>query len=101
MPPINTIVVQTILLPPERRDETALGQAQRLLARAVQPVEDDMVGKDYVAGEFTAADTMIGHSIMMSRRMGIVNENHPNLMAYIERLNARPALQKALSFDTI
>ena len=28
MPPINTIVVQTILLPPERRDETALGQAQ-------------------------------------------------------------------------
>ena len=101
MPPINTIVVQTILLPPERRDETALGQAQRLLARAVQPVEDDMVGKDYVAGEFTAAYTMIGHSIMMSHRMGIVNENHPNLMAYIERLNARPALQKALSFDTI
>jgi glutathione S-transferase len=44
---------------------------------------------------------MIGHSIMMSHRMGIVNENHPNLMAYIERLNARPALQKAFSFDTI
>jgi glutathione S-transferase len=101
MPPINTIVVQTILLPPERRDETALGQAQRLLARAVQPVEDDMVGKDYVAGEFTAADTMIGHAIMMSHRMGIVNENHPNLMAYIERLNARPALQKAFTFDTV
>ena len=37
MPPINTIVVHTILLPPERRDETALGQAQRLLGRAVQP----------------------------------------------------------------
>ena len=101
MPPINTIVVQTILLPPERRDETALGQAQRLLGRAVQPVEDDMVGKDYVAGDFTAADTMIGHSIMMSERMGIVNENHPNLMAYIERLKARPALQKAFEFDVV
>ena len=25
MPPINTIVVQTVLLPPDRRDETALG----------------------------------------------------------------------------
>lgn len=101
MPPINTIVVHTILLPPERRDETALGQAQRLLARAVQPLEDDMVGKDYVAGDFTAADTMIGHAIMMSQRMGIVNEDHPNLMAYIERLKARPALQKAFSFDTV
>ena len=100
MPPINTIVVQTILLPPERRDETALGQAQRLLARAVQPVEDDMVGKDYLAGEFTAADTMLGHAIMMSQRMGIVTDDHPNLTAYIERLKARPALQKAFSFDT-
>ena len=26
MPPINTIVVQTILLPPDRRDETVLGK---------------------------------------------------------------------------
>ena len=101
MPPINTIVVQTILLPPERRDETALGQAQRLLAKAVQPVEDDMLGKDYVAGDFTAADTMLGHSIMMSQRMGIVTDAHPNLTAYIERLKARPALQKAFEFDTV
>jgi len=101
MPPINTIVVHTILLPPERRDETALGQAQRLLARAVQPVEDDMVGKEYVAGDFSAADTMLGHSIMMSQRMGIVTDEHPNLTAYIERLKARPALQKAFEFDAV
>jgi len=101
MPPINTIVVHTILLPPERRDETALGQAQRLLARAVQPVEDDMVGKEYVAGDFSAADTMLGHSIIMSQRMGIVTDEHPNLTAYIERLKARPALQKAFEFDAV
>ena len=101
MPPINTIVVHTILLPPERRDETALGQAQRLLGRAVQPIEEDMPGKDYLAGDFTAADTMLGHSIMMANRMGIVNDAHPNLLAYIERLKARPALQKAFEFDAV
>lgn len=101
MPPINTIVVHTILLPPERRDETALGQAQRLLGRAVQPVEEDMLGKDYLAGDFTAADTMLGHSIIMANRMGIVTEEHPNLLGYIERLKARPALQKAFEFDAV
>lgn len=101
MPPINTIVVQTILLPPERRDETALGQAQRLLAKAVQPVEDAMFGKDYLAGDFSAADTMLGHSIMMAERMGIVSDDHPNLKAYIQRLKARPALQKAFEFDAV
>ena len=101
MPPINTIVVQTILLPPERRDETALGQAQRLLAKAVQPIEDAMVGKEYLAGGFSAADTMLGHAIMMAERMGIVNDTHPNLKAYTARLQARPALQKAFEFDAV
>ena len=101
MPPINTIVVHTILLPPERRDETALGQAQRLLGRAVQPVEEAMQGKDYLIGAFSAADTMLGHSIMMSERMGIVTDDHPNLKAYIQRLKARPALQKAFEFDAV
>ncbi|NBR78584.1 MAG: glutathione S-transferase family protein [Alphaproteobacteria bacterium] len=99
MPPINTIVVQTILLPPERRDETVLGQAQRLLAKAVEPVEDDMLGKEYLAGDFTAADTMLGHSLLMAERMQIVNDSHPNLKAYTARLKARPALQKAFEFD--
>ena len=40
MPPVNTIVVQTVLLPPERRDATALAQAQKLLSRAVAPVDE-------------------------------------------------------------
>ncbi len=31
MPPVNTIVVHTILLPPERQDATVRGQAERLL----------------------------------------------------------------------
>ena len=31
MPPMNTIVVHTILLPPERRDETVLGQHKGFL----------------------------------------------------------------------
>ena len=39
MPPINTIVVQTILLAPERRNEEVLGQAQRRLAKSLPPVD--------------------------------------------------------------
>ena len=51
MPPVNTIVVQTVLLPPDRRDETALGQAQRLLGKALAPVDDVLAGKDYLIGK--------------------------------------------------
>ena len=58
---------------------------------AVEPVEDDMLGKEYLAGDFTAADTMLGHSLLMAERMQIVNDSHPNLKAYTARLKARPA----------
>lgn len=97
MPPINTIVVQTLLLPPDRRDETALAQAQRLLAKALQPVEEALEGKDYIIGDFSAADVMLGHACIMSNRLGVVTDDMPNLKAYAERLLARPACAKAFA----
>jgi len=97
MPPINTIVVQTILLPPERRDETALGQAQRLLTRALAPVEEALNGREYLIGDFSAADIMLGHSVYMSNRSGCVTDEMANIRGYIERIEKRPAFQKAMA----
>ena len=97
MPPMNTIVVHTLLLPPERRDETVLGQAQRLLDKALVPVEEALEGREYLAGEFSAADCMLGHSCIMARRLGRVSEAMPNLKAYTARLLARPACAEAFA----
>lgn len=97
MPPINTIVVHTLLLPPERRDETVLGQAQRLLTKALAPVEEALAGRDYLIGDFSGADIMLGHSIFMANRMGCVTDDMPNLKAYVGRITARPAFDKAIN----
>jgi glutathione S-transferase len=97
MPPINTIVVQTMLLPPDRRDETVLAQAQKLLVRALKPIDEALEGRDYLAGEFSAADIMLGHACIMSNRMGLIGEDMPNLAAYVERLMARPACAEAFA----
>ena len=97
MPPINTIVVQTILLPPERRDETALAQAQKLLVRALKPIDEALEGREYLAGDFSAADIMLGHACIMSNRMGLIGDDMPNLKAYVERLMARPACAEAFA----
>ena len=98
MPPINTIIVHTLLLPPDRQDETVRGQAERLLAKSWLPVEAAMVGKDYLIGDFSAADTMLGHACIMSQRLGIITEEaFPLLSAYAARLLARPACAKAFS----
>ena len=96
MPPINTIIVQTILLPEDRRDETALGQAQRLLSKALAPVEENLEGKDYLIGDFSAADIMLGHSCFMSNRLGCVTDEMTNLKAYVERIQQRSAFKTAI-----
>lgn len=97
MPPINTIVVQTILLPPERRDETALAQAQRLLSKALAPVNETLAGKDYLIGDFSGADIMLGHAAFMANRLGCVPPEDENLLLYVDRVAARPCFQKAIS----
>ncbi len=97
MPPVNTIVVQTVLLPPERRDETALAQAQKLLTRALAPVDEALAGKDYLIGDFSGADIMLGHACFMSNRLGCVTDDMTNLKGYVGRVADRPAFQKAMA----
>ena len=95
MPPINAYVVETILLPPERRSETHADRALRLLNRTLAPVEARLEGRDYLLESFSAADTITGHACIMSEKFGVDFSDKPNLAAYNERLLARPALKAA------
>ena len=97
MPPMNQIVVQTILLPPDRRDETVLNQAKSLLTKSLAPVNENLSEKDYLIGDFSAADLMLGHSCFMANRLGCVSEEMQNIKDYVARINARPAFQKAIT----
>ena len=96
MPPVNTIVVQTVLLPADRRDETALAQAQRLLAKALEPVNAALEGKEYLIGDFSAADIMLGHACFMSNRLGCVAEEMTHLKHYVATIESRPGFKFAI-----
>ena len=54
-----------------------------------------MQDRDFIAGDFTVADTITGHAIIMSRRLGADFGNCPNLASYADRLEARPAFKTA------
>jgi glutathione S-transferase len=99
MPPINTIVVHTLLLPEDRRDPVVLGQAQRLLTRSLEPVNEALEGKDYLIGDFSGADVMLGHACFMANRLGCVPEEMTQLKAYVARVAARPAFQTAITMQ--
>jgi len=90
-------MVHSVLLPPDRRDPTALAQAQRLLSRSVAPVDEALEELEYLAGDFSAADVMLGHSLFMANRLGQVSDELKNLKAYLGRIEKRPAFQTAMT----
>ncbi|MGI9409196.1 MAG: glutathione S-transferase family protein [Hyphomicrobiaceae bacterium] len=95
MPQVNIIVIQTILLPEERRNPEALAQARKQLTRMMSAVETELDGQDHLAGEFSAADIMTGHACMVAERLGADVSDKPNVSAYNKRLSERPALVRA------
>jgi glutathione S-transferase len=98
MPPMNSIVVETILLPPDRRSEMHAKRATKLLGQMLDAVEAHLGdGRDHLAGDFSGADIMTGHAALMSGHLGADLSDKPHLRAYIARLKARPALERALA----
>lgn len=95
MPPVNTIVVETILLPEERRNQTNVDRATKLLTRMLGAVESGLEGREFLAGAFSGADIMTGHACIVASRLGADLSGAHNVAAYVERLNARPALLRA------
>ena len=97
MPPMNQIDVQTILLPADRKDENVLRQAQNLLTKSLAPVNENLANKEYLIGNFSAADLMLGHSCFMANRLGCVPDEMENIKKYVRNIEARPAFQKAIT----
>ena len=72
-------------LPKERQNLESLSQAQKLLGKALLPVDKNLENKEYLIGEFSGADIMLGHSLYMSNKLGCVSNEMTNIRAYIER----------------
>ncbi len=97
MPQVNVIVVETMFLPPEKRNADNLARARKLLTKMLEPVNEALAGREFLAGAFSGADIMTGHACVVSARLGADLSDKPNVAAYVERLKARPALQRAMS----
>lgn len=97
MPQVNVIVVETMFLPPEKRNAENLARARKLLTKMLEPVDAHLAGREYLAGEFSGADIMCGHACVVSTKLGADVDDKPNVAAYVERLLARPALRKAFA----
>jgi glutathione S-transferase len=75
-----------------RLDPVVAEKAKNDLRRLVAPVEQLLSGRDYVAGDFTAADVVMGGVLTWAASMGLL-EGFPALNAYVGRIASRPAFR--------
>jgi glutathione S-transferase len=97
MPHVNILVVETILLPEDRRNPVNIKRSTKQLTQMLGAVDAALEGRDFLAGEFSGADIMTGHACTVAARLGADISDKPNVAAYIKRLNERPGLIKAFA----
>jgi glutathione S-transferase len=77
----------------EGENESAL----RAVGRGLEAVEAALSGRDHILGEsFSVADIVVSEVTKMTGRLE-VGEPGPNLLAYFERVAARPARERAVA----
>ena len=95
MAPLGELIRQTSFYPEDQRVAFVMDDVRMRAAAAVDVVERALNGKDYLAGEFSGADIMMGYSLAWATYFEIFPDpKRPNVTAYYERLGARPANRK-------
>ncbi len=92
----RNMILRRLSLPAE--EPTVLAVRGRL-ELALRLVDDRLAGADWLAGgEFTAADIMIVFTLTTMRIfMPLDLAPWPNILAYLQRVGARPAYQRAMA----
>lgn len=62
-------------------------------------LNQQLIGQDYVAGEYSIADMAIFPWIITHDWQQINLDDYPQVKAYFERIKARPAVQRALAIQ--
>jgi glutathione S-transferase len=75
-------------------DTEARAKADARLDKAYAAVSAALHGRDYILGRFTIADVVLGGVVESARRFELL-PSEPNILAYLARLDARPAKQTA------
>lgn len=95
---INTTVWLTMYRQDADRHQEII-DAVRVSANTVfGKVEAVLSGQPFIVGDaFTAADIMMGFTLGTAKWLNMLTDSHPETFRYVERLFARPALQKSLN----
>lgn len=96
-PEVYTVFTHTQRLPENERDPALAAAARERFTTLLAPIAAELRRSPHLLGDsFTAADLLIAAVLIWARGMGML-EGQAELLAYCERLAARPARLRSLA----
>ena len=86
-------IIQEMRKPEGERDAQRIDNAKAEIIKCFERIEQELQGKEYLAGPFSLADAAFMSNIELLDRFGIPVDagKYPNTVAWIARLKARPS----------
>lgn len=94
---LEPLYMQLTHTPEEKRNQALVDSMMRKFNISANVLSNHLSGKQYICGErFTAADCVIGYNIWWASviQQGMLLQEFPVLLEYLERLKQRPAFEK-------
>jgi glutathione S-transferase len=96
MPPLAEILRQRFFFPESERSPVALANARKRWRSVLEVLAAEVAKRGFVAGPaLTAADVMMAYGPFLARMVGELPEQPEAVHAYLERVSARPAFERA------
>ncbi len=97
-PPMGIIVWLSRYREGADHNKSLLADARARASAGLEFLERGLGRNEYLLESgFSAADIMMGFTLVAARLLGVLDDRYPDLQAYTARLEARPALQKSLA----
>ena len=96
--PLGDIMHHTVFKPEAERIPAVVADARQRALVCLDAVDAAVADSAYLLGdEFMAADIMMGYTLRLAKRTGVLEDAHPHASAYFARLESRPAYQRAIA----
>ena len=96
--PLGDIMHHTVFKPEAERIPAVVDDARQRALVCLDAVDAAVADSAYLLGDdFMATDIMMGYTLRLAKRTGVLEDAHPHASAYFARLESRPAYQRAVT----
>jgi len=96
LPPLGDMAQHLIFKPESERIPAVVTDARARIIEILGVLDRELHGKSYLMDrDFSGADIMLGFGLWLVKLFGLLTDEYPNLVAYMTRLEERPAFRKA------